>query len=43
MSDPGNVIHVKRQTSEQVIKTIGRTIVFFLRLQRHGRVIEKLG
>ena len=33
----------KRQTSSQVIKRIGRTIAFPLSLQKHGRVIEKLG
>ena len=40
--DPDNMTRVKEQTSGQVIKTIGQTIVFLLRLQKHGGMIEKL-
>ena len=29
--------------SGQIVKTIGRAIAFLLRLQKHSRVIEKLG
>ena len=34
--------NVKTRTRDRLIKTLGRTIAFLLRLQKHGHVIGKL-
>ena len=42
VSDRDSMARVKAQTHGQVIETLDRNIAFPLRLQRYGRVIEKL-